>query len=165
VPLLKQVIRAGKYQKQRLNLTIWVIIDVTVWLDKLVVTGRKAKKTVKDMLDKEYSIDFCNLFDICLDVTQFSNSEVLGKRYLSHQENYMVSAFVNNLEEPPSAKAAAITNTSRSTTPTMFDYRELKCYCTSSLIKDKQMKEEGCELSIGETFIQYYYLYQRRLHA
>ena len=69
LPMLKAIIRTGTFHKQRVNLTIWVIIDVTLYLDKLVTLGstvgdanfnsRKAKKTVKDVLDKEFTIEFC----------------------------------------------------------------------------------------------------------
>ena len=118
-----------------MNLTVWVIIDVTVWLDKLVTnqnqlgeagyTQRKAKKTVKDMIDKEYTVDFCQLFDVILDVTQLSNLSLLGPKYLYHQENYMVDAFLKNLEEPSCyssiGKAAAKKEAS------LFDFRGLKC--------------------------------------
>ena len=34
--MLKQIIRTGQFNKQKMNLTVWVIIDVTIWLDKLV---------------------------------------------------------------------------------------------------------------------------------
>ena len=34
--ILKQIIRSGQYNKQKINLTIWVIIDITIWLDKMV---------------------------------------------------------------------------------------------------------------------------------
>ena len=34
--MLKQIIRTGQFNKQKMNLTVWVVIDVTIWLDKLV---------------------------------------------------------------------------------------------------------------------------------
>ena len=37
--MLKAIIRTGTFSKQRVNLTIWVIIDVTLYLDKLVTLG------------------------------------------------------------------------------------------------------------------------------
>ena len=94
MPMLKAIIRTGTFKKQRVNLTIWVIIDVTLYLDKLVTLGstvgdanfnsRKAKKTVKDILDKEFTIEFCQLFDVIVDVTQISNLSLLGNKYLHH---------------------------------------------------------------------------------
>ena len=39
LPMLKAIIRTGTFSKQRVNLTIWVIIDVTLYLDKLVTLG------------------------------------------------------------------------------------------------------------------------------
>lgn len=73
--LLKQLIGNGKYQGQTLNLTIWVIIDITDWFDKLIpIKGitdarQKNKKTIKDLVDKEFTIEFAQMFDIILDVT------------------------------------------------------------------------------------------------
>lgn len=92
--MLKAIVRTGTFQKQRINLTLWVIIDVTLYLDKLVTLGstngdtvyntRKQKKTLKDIIDKEYTIEFCQLFDIIADVTQTSNLSLLGSKYLYH---------------------------------------------------------------------------------
>ena len=69
LPMLKSIIRTGSFMKQRVNLTLWVVIDITFYLDKLVTLGstigdgsfnlRKPKKTVKDILDKEFTIEFC----------------------------------------------------------------------------------------------------------
>ena len=39
LPMLKAIIRTGTFQKQRVNLTIWVIIDITFYLDKLITLG------------------------------------------------------------------------------------------------------------------------------
>lgn len=60
---------------QTLNLTVWVIIDITCWYEKLIpsrgiVEGKqKKRKTVKDMIDKEFTIEFSHLFDLILDVS------------------------------------------------------------------------------------------------
>lgn len=35
-PILKEIILFGKFNNQTLNLTIWVLIDLAIWLDKLV---------------------------------------------------------------------------------------------------------------------------------
>ena len=77
--MLKAIIRTGTFQKQRVNLTIWIFVDITLYLDKLINLGstvsgdnyntRKQKKTIKDVLDKEFTIEFCQLFDIIVDVT------------------------------------------------------------------------------------------------
>ena len=68
--MLKLIIRTGSYGKQKVNMTIWVIIDSTLHLDKVIQTveTRKAKRTMKDVLDKELGIEFCMLFDIIIDV-------------------------------------------------------------------------------------------------
>ena len=172
--MLKQIIRTGQFNKQKVNLTVWVIIDVTIWLDKLVTNQnglgeaghqqRRAKKTIKDLIDKEFTIDFCQLFDVILDVTQLSNLGLLGSKYLYHQENYMVDAFLKNLEEPSCyesiGKAAAKKEKS------LFDFRGLKCYCSDEQQQEQREKkgDDGYVLSTGETFIQYYYLCQRKVH-
>ena len=67
--MMKAIVRTGSFQKQCVNLTLWVVIDVTLHLDKLVtlpkINGdicpnpRKAKRTLKDVIDKELTIDFC----------------------------------------------------------------------------------------------------------
>jgi len=92
--MLKAIIRTGSFMKQRVNLTLWVVIDITLYLDKLVSLGstigdgsfnlRKPKKTVKDILDKEFTIEFCQLFDIIIDVTQLSTLSLLGSKFLHH---------------------------------------------------------------------------------
>ena len=75
-------------------MTLWVFLDVTIYLDKLVNLGstvgdacyntKKPKRTVKDIIDKEFTIEFCQLFDIIVDVTQISNLSLLGSKYLRH---------------------------------------------------------------------------------
>ena len=55
---------------------------------------------MKDILDKEFTIEFCQLFDIIVDSTQISNLSLLGSKYLHYQENYMIDVFLKNLEEP-----------------------------------------------------------------
>lgn len=63
-----------------MNLTLWVVIDLTLYLDKLVTVGtgdatynvRKAKRTIKDLIDKDLTIEFCQLFDIIIDVSQLT---------------------------------------------------------------------------------------------
>ena len=55
---------------------------------------------MKDILDKEFTIEFCQLFDIIVDATQISNLSLLGPKYLHYQENYMIDVFLKNLEEP-----------------------------------------------------------------
>lgn len=59
---------------QTLNLTVWVIIDITCWYEKLIPLGiiegkQKKRKTVKDMIDKEFTVEFSLLFDLILDVS------------------------------------------------------------------------------------------------
>ena len=83
---------------------------------------------MKDMIDKELTIEFCQLFDIILDTTQYSNLELLGKKYLHHQENYIIDAFLKNLEEPSCYDA--LKKAEEKKTQSIFDYRDLKCFCS-----------------------------------
>jgi hypothetical protein len=86
--LVKSLIGTGKYLGQSLNLTLWVVIDITCWLEKLIpargITEAKQKKrkTIKDMIDKEFGIEFCQLFDLIIDVSQLSNTGLLGNKFL-----------------------------------------------------------------------------------
>lgn len=167
------MIGTGKFMGSTLNLTIWVVIDITCWLDKLIpargITDAKQKrrKTVKDIIDKEFTIDFCQFFDIVVDVSQVTNSYLFGSKFLQHQENYMVDRFIQNLEEvsciPHTESRRNIKEDS------LFDFRALKCQCRNATRSYTQTESEllrrnGYKLSIGETFIQYYYLCQRKLH-
>jgi hypothetical protein len=43
----------------------------------------------------------------------------------------------------------------------LYDFRGLKCTCNDDLPKGQHSNE----MSVGESFIQYYYLCQRRIHA
>ena len=101
VPLITQIIKKGSFgANTKVNLTVWVIVDVTRWLDKLVVgdplTNRR-KKSVKDMLDKEYGASFSDLFDLAMDITQISNKDLIGNRYMHYLDNYVVDRLLQNL--------------------------------------------------------------------
>ena len=164
-------------------MTIWVAIDATLHLDKLVTLGstsgeacyntRKAKRTIKDIIDKELTIEFCQLFDVITDVTQITCQSLLGTKYLQHQENYMVDVFLRNLEEPSCQLPPEGDKAARQRHKSLFDLKEFKCSCTSE--QQQKQKEaahkfeeehgkSGYVLSLGETFIQYYYLCQRKVH-
>jgi len=84
---------------------------------------------VKDLLDKEFTIEFCQLFDVILDVTQISCQSLLGPKYLHHQENYMVDTFLRNLEEP-SCQSALDADADRLSERSLFDMKDFKCFCT-----------------------------------
>ncbi len=63
-------------------------------------------------------MDFPSLFDIALDISQYSNVEILGTDYLKFQENLMLDRFSAHLDhtlvEIPETKL-------------LFDYKDLKC--------------------------------------
>ena len=69
---------------------------------------------------------------------------------------------MKNLEEPSCYDA--LKKAEEKNTQSIFDYRELKCFCSDlQQEKDGKKADDGYILSTGETFIQYYYLCQRRV--
>lgn len=53
-----------------MNITVWVIIDVTTYLDKIVNRKERAqKKSVKMLIDKDYGVDFAKHFDLVFDTS------------------------------------------------------------------------------------------------
>ncbi len=82
-----------------MNITVWVLIDVTTYLDKLVFRKERAlKKSVKMLIDKEFGVDFSRHFDLVFDTSQITNLSLFGSRVLQAQDNYMLEAFLVNLE-------------------------------------------------------------------
>ena len=75
----------------------------------------------------------------------------------------MVDIFLKNLEEPSCYESIRKPATKKE--KSLFDFRGLKCYCTDEQ-QEKREKDgdDGYVLSTGETFIQYYYLCQRKVH-
>ena len=166
LPLLKLIMRKGfiyfKQQNQpiQVNITIWVLVDVLPYVEKGAKTGdKKPPKRIQEMVLRDYGIDFHSFFDMIVDISQYSNVEVLGTDYLKFQENLMLDRFAMNLDQ---------NLISKDKTAFVFDFKELKCLCK----KTHLLKQIGTlptligqkNLSIGEVFIQYYYLCQRKLH-
>ena len=171
--LLKLIMRRGciffkqKNMPIKINLTIWVLVEVIPYVDKGVKGSNEKKppKKLQEMIHRDFGIDFHSLFDIVIDLSQYSNVDILGTDYLKFQENLMLDRFSlhldQNLIELPSSRF-------------VFDYKDLKCQCKKSVFAHNQGKpapvslaqlSNTSHLSIGEVFIQYYYLCQRRLHA
>ena len=69
------------------------------------------------MIDKEFTIDFCQFFDIVVDVSQVTNSYLFGSKFLQHQENYMVDRFIQNIVFGYRAYQSEVN----------FDLTQLKC--------------------------------------
>ena len=86
---------------------------------------------MKDIIDKEFTIEFCQLFDIICDVTQLSNLSLLGSKYLHHQENYMIDLLLKNLEEPSCQSAVDKEQAEAKKKKSLFDFKEFKCFCSS----------------------------------
>lgn len=103
---------------------MWALIDVTTYLDKLVVRKERAlKKSVKMLIDKEFGVDFTKHFDLVFDTSQITNIGLFGSRVLQAQDNYMLEAFLGNLEYGFAKKQ----NFPKK--KLMFDFKDLKCGC------------------------------------
>ncbi|CDW78228.1 UNKNOWN [Stylonychia lemnae] len=164
--LIKLIIRKGFiYLKQsntpiQVNFTIWVMIDTIAFNDKLK-GNKKGQKSLQEVIVKEYGIDFPNLFDVIVDNSIHSNVQILGTDFLRYNDNLILDRLSLNLEQGhPEFNKEFI-----------FDYRDLKCFCKPINphqggsrqivnISDLQLSK----LSVGELFIQYYYLCQRKQH-
>lgn len=67
---MKSLIARQGLKGQVLNITVWVLIDATTYLDRLVVKKeRVGKKTIKQLIDKDYGVDFSKLFDLVFDTS------------------------------------------------------------------------------------------------
>lgn len=98
-----------------------------------------------------------------VDVSQYSNLEIMGSKYLKYQEGYVLESLAAHLEGNDKFLSSGEGDQK---SKLLYDFRDLKCSCQESLIarkrKQSQLKSEG--LSIGESFLQYYYLCQRKIH-
>jgi hypothetical protein len=47
-----------------------------------IENDKKPPKKLQEMIHREYGIDFHALFDIVIDMSQYSNVEILGSDYL-----------------------------------------------------------------------------------
>jgi len=147
---IKSVSRQGRIKVKGafipLNVTFWVILDAT----QLTVKKLKYPKKLGQLAKEKYGNDFFFYFDLAFDLTQYSHVEQLGSESLQYQDQHMLQVFSHNLVETP-GKA--------STASRLFEFKDLKCTC--------QKKPEPLPpylnkpLSVGENFLQYYYLSQR----
>ena len=84
------------------------------------------------MIFKDYGVDFPSLFDIALDISQYSNVDILGTDYLKFQENLMLDRFSqhldHNLIETPDSSV-------------LFEFKELKCQCQKNIFEVKRQME------------------------
>lgn len=69
--MLKLIIKKGflffkHNQPIKVNLTLWVLIEILPLVEKQKSTNNKPKK-VTDMIQKEYGFDFLGLFEIIVD--------------------------------------------------------------------------------------------------
>ena len=81
----------------------------------------------------------------------------MGSRFLKYQENFILEAFALHLE----GSDRILSRPSEKEKGLLYDFRELKCICRQA----KPSVEQDHDTSIGESFIQYYYLCQRRIHS
>jgi hypothetical protein len=67
----------------KVSLTLWVLIDSTSYLmTKLKIPLKGTPKRMCDVLTKDYGQDFMNCFDIFVDTSSYTNSDILGRRFL-----------------------------------------------------------------------------------
>eukprot|EP00347_Sterkiella_histriomuscorum_P018336 403345893 len=161
--LLKLIMRKGviffKQQNQpiRVNLTIWVFLDAIQLLDK-IKGPKKSQKNLTELILKEYGSDFINLFDIAIEISNYSQVEVLGTDYLKYTDNLVLDRLSINLDQ----------NIPQFKKDLLFEFKDLKCFCKNFQpvqAKFTDLSEiQKLKLSIGEHFIQYYYLCQRKQH-
>ena len=146
----------------QINVTIWVVIDITRWLDKIIVPrgceNTRKIKSAKEFVDKEYGAEFSMMFDIALDISQLGNRDLVGAKFTNYLDNYAVDAFMQNLDtNRPKKKDPSIIKEKR----TLYGYRELKCQCGNDLCGSKEDFQftqksqaiDGSVMSFGETFI------------
>lgn len=90
LPLLKLIMRKGSIffkqhsQPIKVNITIWLLIDVFSYVDKGIkgATDKRPPKKLQELFIRDYGIDFSSLFDIVIDLSQYSNVDILGTDYL-----------------------------------------------------------------------------------
>lgn len=178
LPLLKLIMRKGMIffkqhnQPIKVNITLWILLDVLPYIEKgkKGANDRKPPKKLHELVTRDYGVDFPNMFDLVVDISQYTNVDVLGTDYLKFQENLMLDRFAQHLDQ----------NVQEPNSGNLFTYKELKCQCKSANLRRlleaevNQGRRKGATegmslisqktLSLGEVFIQYYYLSQRSMH-
>jgi hypothetical protein len=96
LPILMNIMRHGIvwYKSEdtpkpiRVNITVWVFVDILAWSEKLVKQTKKNEPVkVKDLLEKQFGVhgkEFLSLFESVVDCTQYSNLEIIGSRFLKY---------------------------------------------------------------------------------
>ena len=128
LPLIKLIMRKGlifvksNNQPIHINITLWVMIDAMPYIEKGVrgASEKKPPKKLQELVLKEYGIDFHSLFDIVIDISQYSNVDILGTDYLKFQDNLMLDRFSQHLDQ---------NIIELSSSRKVFDFKELKCHC------------------------------------
>jgi len=128
LPLLKQIMRRGtiffkqQHQPIQVNISLWILVDVLPYVDKGAKgADKKPPKRLQEMVLRDYGTDFHSFFDLVIDMSQYSNVEVLGTDYLKFQENLMLDRFACHLDQDLLAPGPERNF--------VFEYKELKCLC------------------------------------
>ena len=81
----------GQAKPIKVNITIWVFMDILPWLEKLTKVPKKNQhappKMVKEVFESMYGNEgreIMKLFDVVMDGSQYSNIEIMGSRYLKY---------------------------------------------------------------------------------
>lgn len=124
--MLKLLMKKGilfykKSQPIKVNITLWIIIDIHPFIEKQKNIEKKGIKKIQELALKDYGVDFPNYFDIIIDTSKYSNVDILGTEYLRFQDNLILDRFTQNI-----ASDFIETNTDF-----VFDFKELKCNCKS----------------------------------
>ena len=86
----------------KVNITIWVFFDIQPWLVKLTKKGKpnQPEKKVKEICHSEFGDngELLGLFDLVLDISQYSNIDIMGQKYLKYQESYILETLASHLE-------------------------------------------------------------------
>lgn len=81
----------GQPRPMKVNITLWVFYDIVPWMEKLKKFNKKLRpnepeKKIKEICHTEFGDNghLLSLFDLVLDISQYSNLEIMGQKYLKY---------------------------------------------------------------------------------
>lgn len=105
------------------------------------------------MFEKEYQrhgIEFLKLADIVTDISQYSNIEILGTKYLKYQENYILESLAHNLEGCAYEHTDKKPKFKEDKSKFLYNFKDLKCKCDS---KKSPKEQPDTTKSVADAFI------------
>lgn len=123
--ILKQLLRSSSisYKKQKISfpITIWVMVDSVLFLEtKLKQPVRGPEKKISDVLAKEYSYDFIQLFDIFSDSTLYTNGDLMGSKFSKYQDSCVLDKLATAMLGPEE-------NIKEKEGESLYNYKKFKC--------------------------------------